>query len=211
MKVAVLGGSGAMGKGLARHLSKKNEVVIGSRNPRRAVEAAKGIVGATGMDYMDAAKASEIVIFAIPYSAIGEAAALSEALARKTAVSIINPLRVEGGLLKFALREGSAAEELARLLPESHVATAFNNVSSLFFECEEMVPMDILVATDARGTFDQVASLVRSVPNLRPLYAGPLAEAGVIERMTPMLLNLARLNKTGSLTTRFASTKGTPG
>jgi 8-hydroxy-5-deazaflavin:NADPH oxidoreductase len=209
VKVAILGGTGALGRGLAKHLSRSNEVVIGSRDPRRALEAAHGIDGATGMDYGGASKAAGVAIFAVPYSAIGEAVPLSGALAGKTVVSVINPLKMEGGLLKFALNEGSAAEELARLLPKSRVATAFNHVSSLFFESEEMVPMDILVAADVRGTFDEVAALVRSVPNLRPLYAGPLAEARVIERITPLLLNLAKLNRTGSLTTRFASKKDT--
>jgi 8-hydroxy-5-deazaflavin:NADPH oxidoreductase len=211
VKVAILGGTGAMGRGLAKHLSRKNEVVIGSRDPRRAQETARGIDGATGSDYISASKAAEVAVFVIPYSAIEEAGALSGALAGKTVVSVINPLKMEGGLLKFALKEGSAAEVLASLLPKSHVATAFNHVSSLFFESEEMVPMDILVAADTRGTFDEVAALVKGVPNLRPLYAGPLTEAGVIERITPLLLNLAKLNRTGSLTTRFASKKDAMG
>lgn len=207
MKVAILGGTGALGAGLAKHLSKKNEVVIGSRDPLRAREAARGIEGATGTDYRGASKEADVVIFAIPYSAIGEAASLAGALAGKVAVSVINPLKMVEGLLRPALEVGSAAEELARLLPESHVATAFNHVSSLFFERDEVVPMDILVAADVRDTFDKVAKLVRSIPNLRPLYAGPLAEARTIESLTPLMLNLAKLNGTGSLATRFASTK----
>jgi NADPH-dependent F420 reductase len=209
LKVAILGGTGAMGKGLARHLSKTNEVIIGSREERRAVEAAKGIEGASGTSYEGASRAADAAIFSIPYSALEEAAPLAEALAGKLAVSVINPMRVEGGVFRFALEEGSAAEELARLLPRSRVAAAFNHVSSLFFDSDTVVPMDIVVASDARSTFEEVAALVKGIPNMRPLYAGPLAEARVIERITPMLLNLAKFNRTGSLTTRFASARDT--
>ncbi|HEY6283154.1 MAG TPA: hypothetical protein VIW22_04445, partial [Nitrososphaerales archaeon] len=146
--------------------------------------------------------------FAIPYSAIGEAAALANELKGKLVISMFNPLKLDGGLLHFALEKGSAAEELAALLPDSRVATAFNNVPSRIFEEEEPVPMDILVSADSKETFDEAASLVRSIPNLRPLHVGPLSQAQMVERMTALLLNLAKLNKTGALAPRFVSRKG---
>lgn len=211
MKVAVLGGTGKMGRALAKQLARSNDVTIGSRDPARAKEAARWAGAARGADYEGACRTSEVAVFAIPHTAVNEAARLSGALAGKVAVSVINPLKSEGGLLKYALAEGSAAEELARLLPESRVATAFNHVSSLFFEREEVVPMDILVAADSTSTYDEVARLVKSVPNLRPLYAGPLSESRTIEMMTPMMLNLSKLNRTGSLTTRFATTRDATG
>lgn len=207
MKVAVVGGTGRMGRAIARQLSRNNEVVIGSRDPARAREAAKAVGVAGGADYLGASEAGEVVVFAIPYEALGTAAGLATALSGKTVVSAVNPLKMQGGLLRFGLEEGSAAEELARLVPESRVATAFNHVSSLFFERGEPVAIDILVAADSKETFEVVAGVVRSVPNLRPLYAGPLSQARVIERMTPLVLNLAKLNRTGSLTTRFVSVR----
>lgn len=197
-----------MGRGLARHLARNNEVAIGSRDPEKAREAAKGIKGATGTDYASATREADVAIFAIPFSSLGTAAGLAKVLSGKLVVSVVNPIKVEGGLLQFALESGSAAEELARMLPGSRVATAFNNVSSLFFEMEELVPMDILIAADSKEIYEQAARLVRSIPNLRPLYAGPLSQARVIERITPLVLNLAKLNGTGSLTTKFVSRKG---
>ncbi|MDA4119283.1 MAG: NAD(P)-binding domain-containing protein [Thaumarchaeota archaeon] len=208
MKVAVLGGTGAMGGAVAKQLSRNNFVVIGSRDPTRAEEAAKGFKGATGADYATATREAEAAVFAIPYSAIGEAAALANELRGKLVISMFNPLKLEGGLLHYSLEKGSAAEELAALLPASRVATAFNNVPSSIFEEEEPVPMDILVAADSKKTFDEAAVLVRSVPNLRPLYVGPLSQARMVERMTALVLNLAKLNKTGALATRFVSRKG---
>lgn len=196
-----------MGRALAKHLARNGEVIIGSRDPAKAKEAAKGIAGARGADYAQASSEADVVMFAVPYSAIGTAAGLAKELSGKLVISLVNPLKVEAGLLQFSLEEGSAAEELARLLPKSKVATAFNNVSSLFLEREEVVPMDILVAADSKETFEEAAGLVRSIPNLRPLYAGPLSQARIIERITPLVLNLAKLNGTGSMTTKFVSKK----
>jgi NADPH-dependent F420 reductase len=207
MKVAVIGGTGRMGRAIAKQLSRANEVIIGSRDPERAKEAARGVRRAEGMGYAGACLKAEAVILSIPYSALGEAASLSAELEGKLVVSVVNPLKMEGGLLRFSLRGGSAAEELAEMLPKSRLGTAFNNVSSIFFERDEVTPMDILVAADSRGTYAEVAKLVESIPNLRPLYAGPLSEAGIIERMTPLVLNLAKLNRTGSLATKFVSTR----
>jgi len=194
-----------MGGVLAKQLSRSNAVVIGSRDPSRANEAAKNIRGATGADYATAARDAEVTVFAVPYSAIGEAARLAKELSGKLVISMISPLKLEGGLFHYPLEKGSAAEELAAFLPGSRVATAFNNVPARMFEKEEPVPTDILVAADSKETFDGTAGLVRSVPNLRPLYVGPLTQAQMVERITALVLNLAKLNGTRALTTRFVS------
>ena len=207
MRVAVLGGTGVMGGAVAKQLSKNNVVVIGSRDHARAEEAAKNIKGTTGADYATATRGAEATIFAIPYSAIGEATALANELRGKLVISMFNPLKLEGGLLQYPLEKGSAAEELASLLPDSRVATAFNNVPAQMFEKEKVVSMDILVAADSKETFHLAAGLVRSIPNLRPLYVGPLSQAQMVERVTGLVLNLAKLNKTGALATRFVSRK----
>jgi 8-hydroxy-5-deazaflavin:NADPH oxidoreductase len=197
-----------MGRGLARHLSKKNEVIIGSREPAKAREVAKDIAGATGEDYATACGLAEAALFAIPYSNIGVAAGLAKELSGKLAISLINPLRLQDGIFHYAPTKGSAAEELAGLLTESRVATAFNHVSHLFLKEERVVPMDILIAADSREIYREAAKLVEGVENMRPLYVGPLSQAGVVEAITPLVLNLAKLNGTGSLTTRFVTRKG---
>jgi NADPH-dependent F420 reductase len=208
MKVAVIGGTGKMGLAMAKQLSKKHEVIIGSRDPGRASEAAKGIAGASGADYHGAAEAADVVIVSIPYEAMALLAGLADAVGGKLVISVINPMKMEGGVLLFGLESGSAAEELAKLLPGGRVAVAFNHVPRSFFEREIPAPFDVLVAADDRETYEETAELVRSLGSLRPLYAGPLSQAGVIERITPLLQNLAKLNGTGALTTRFVSRKG---
>ena len=208
MKVAIIGGTGDIGGALARQLSKTNDVVIGSRDSARALAAAQGIRGAVGMDYHGASKAADVVLFAIPYLAIRSAAELASDLAGKLVISMINPMKEEGGLLQYAPGEVSAAEELARLLPGSRVATAFNNVPAGFLQRDLVPPVDILVAADSKETYEKAAELVRGIGNMRPLYAGPLSQARIIESITPLVLNLAKLNGTGSLTTRFVTRRG---
>jgi len=208
MKVAVIGGTGAMGNALARHLSKEHEVIIGSRDPSRATTAAEGIRGASGADYRGASRAADVVVFAIPYGAMGLVPELSGEASSKLVISAINPMKMEGGLLRYGLKEGSAAEELARLLPHSRVATAFNNVPSGFLKDEVVPQVDILVATDSKETYEEAAGLVRSIREMRPLYVGPLSEARMVEAITPLVLNLANLNGTKALTTRFVTRKG---
>jgi NADPH-dependent F420 reductase len=205
VKVAIIGGTGKMGMVLAEQLSRSHTVLIGSRDAARAREVSAKIPGAKGADNSAAAAECDAAIVALQYSAIGSVAPLAGALSGKLVISTVNPLKVEGGILAFGLQKGSAAQELAAMLPKSRVATAFNNIPVAFFKQREMIRVDVLVAADGAETFEEAASLVRSIPHLRPLHAGPLSEAEAVERITPVVLNLAKLNGTGSLTTRFVS------
>jgi NADPH-dependent F420 reductase len=205
MKIAIIGGTGSMGSGLANQLAKSHEVIIGSRDPAKARAAAAGIKGASGADYSTAAWKCDVAIFAIPFFAMDSVPSLADELAGKLVISIINPLKLEAGMLSYGLETGSAAEMLAAKLPKSRVATAFNNITAGFFKKPEISRLDVVVAADSKETFEEVAKIVKSIPGLRPLYAGPLSEAQAVERITPLLLNLAKKNDTGSLGTRFVS------
>jgi NADPH-dependent F420 reductase len=197
-----------MGKAVARHLSKSHDVVIGSRDPAKADAAAKEIGRASGADYKGAARAAEVVIFTIPYGAMGLVPDLGGELSSKLVISVINPMKMEGGLLKPALKDGSAAEELARILPHSRVATAFNNVPFGFLKDDVVPPVDILVAADSKETYEEASRVVASIREMRPLYVGPLTEARMVEAITPLVLNLASLNGSKALTTRFVTRTG---
>jgi 8-hydroxy-5-deazaflavin:NADPH oxidoreductase len=205
MKVAVIGGTGKMGGALARHLSKKHQVIIGSRDPRRAREAAKGIPGAAGSDYSGAADECEVAVFAVPFSALDEAVPLADALQGKLVISIINPIEKEGDDLVYPLENGSAAEMLASILSGSEVATAFNNIPERMMEADEHPLADVLVAASSKETYERAAELVSSVPGFRPLYAGGLSNARLVEQLTVLELNMARWNEMKRLAPKFAS------
>lgn len=208
MKLAIIGGTGSMGLALAGKLAAKHKVLIGSRDPSRAKAAAAKVRRATGADYITAARECDAALIAVPFSALDSLPDLSAPLKGKLVISLVNPLNLEGRMMVYGLREGSAAQMLAAKLPKSRVATAFNNVPAGFFRMPRLPAIDVLVAADSPETFKETSAIVRSVPGLRPLYAGPLSEANVVERMTPLVLNLARHNETGSLAPRFVSQKG---
>lgn len=129
-------------------------------------------------------------------------------LSGKLVISMINSLKAEGGVLRPALDSGSAAEELAQLLPGARIATAFTSVPVALLHGDVVPPVDILVAADSKETYEDAAKLVKEVREVRPLYAGPLDKAAVVEAVPALVLNLAKLNGTGALTTKFVTRKG---
>jgi NADPH-dependent F420 reductase len=205
MKVAILGGTGLMGSGLAVQLSKRNEVRIGSRSIEKARAVAAKIAGVEGESNESAARWCEAAVVAVPFDAIGSLRGLANALSGKLVISVINPIRREGGLLRYASEGPSAAELVAAALPRSSVATAFNNVPVAFFRKPYGQELDILVATDSKETYEKTATLVRSVPRLRPFYVGPLAQAGSVERLTVIILNAAILSGGSGFGVKLAS------
>jgi len=205
VKIAIIGGTGTMGRALGKRLSKSHEVIIGSRDPAKARAMAATIEGAKGSDYSTAASECDVAIVAIPFSAVESQELPGAELSGKLVISVINPMKFERGLFYYGLEKGSAAEILSARLPKSRVATAFNNISPEFLTKTEVPSLDVMVAADSEEIFYEVARIVNSVPNLRPLYAGPLSEAQAVERVTPLMLNLARKNRTGNLATRFVS------
>jgi NADPH-dependent F420 reductase len=205
MKVAFLGGTGTMGRALARRLAEGNEVYIGSRTTEKAKSAAKTIPGVRGVSNLEAALWCETAIVTVPYAAIRTLGDYANPLAGKIVVSVLNPLKKSGGVLEYAAVEKSAAELVASLLPESAVATAFNNIPVSYFSKERAPEVDVLIAAESSEVYKQVAKLVLEIPKLRPLYVGPLSQASSIERLTVMLLNAAALNRTSSLSVKFVS------
>lgn len=205
MKIGILGGTGTMGLAIASRLASRHEVLIGSRVAEKAEAASSGIRGAIGTDYQGAARKCDSAIVAIPFSAMHLMDPLGDALSGKLVISTINPLKVERGLALYGLQRGSAAETLAARLPRSRVATAFNNIPAGFLRKGRLPPIDVLIAADSKSTFSDASLIVASIPALRPLYAGPLSEAQTVERITPLVLNLASKNGTGRLAPRFIS------
>jgi 8-hydroxy-5-deazaflavin:NADPH oxidoreductase len=205
MRVGIIGGTGAMGSELAKQLSKKHEVRIGSRDVARARASAARITGVEGDDNDAVARWCEVAIVAVPFSSVGTLKEFAEDLSGKLVVSIINPLKKEGTVLQYASKGLSAAEQVAEALPRCPVSTAFNNVPTAFIRRPPEQGLDILVAADSKEAYEATAGLVRSIQGLRPLYVGPLSQAESVERITVMVLNAAMLNGVGTLSTKFVS------
>lgn len=199
--LAVLGGTGPQGRGLARRLAVGGaKVVIGSRDAARAEVVAKEMradgVGVVGIDNRAAAAAADIVIVAVPWD--GHARLLTELrseLAGKIVIDCVNPLGFDKqGPYALQVLEGSAAEQAKALLPDSRVVGAFHHLSAALLEdtAVDSLDTDVLVLGDDREAVDIVIELSALLPGVRGVFGGRLRNAHQVEALTA---NLIAINK----------------
>ena len=205
--VAVLGGTGPQGRGLARRFAAAGlPVVIGSRSAERAAETAATLAEATGgnvtgADNEGAATAGDIVIVAVPWDGHGDLLkGLATALAGKVVVDCVNPLGFDKkGAYVLEVEEGSAAEQAAALLPESTVIGAFHNVSAVKLEDPDVAEVDtdvlVLGEREDREACDLIQDLAGVIPGVRGIYGGRLRNASQVESLTANLIAVNRRYK----------------
>ena len=205
--VAVLGGTGPQGRGLARRFAVAGlPVVIGSRSADRAEETAKELASATGGDVTGAdneraAAAGDIVIVSVPWDGHGDLLkGLASALAGKVVVDCVNPLGFDKkGPYVLEVEEGSAAEQAAALLPDSTVVGAFHNVSAVKLEDPDVAEVDtdvlVLGEREDREACDLVQDLAGTIPGVRGMYGGRLRNAHQVESLTANLIAVNRRYK----------------
>jgi len=204
MKIAILGGTGPEGAGLAFRWSQAgHEIIIGSRVKENAVAKADelnqkiGSARVTGRINREAASAGEIVVLAIPYP--GLASLLPEvrsACQSKVVVSAVVPLTFGRGRLFTPPPAGSAAEEAQELLGAgARVVAGFHHVAADALLSPAPVQCDLLIAGNHSDAKESVAQLGRAI-GLRVLDAGPLSNAGPLEGITALLATLNRKYKT---------------
>ena len=192
--IAVIGGTGAEGSGLAvRWVCAGYRTIVGSRDPARAAECARAI-GAEGMDNMAAARECDIAVLTVPYAAQKPTLEqLRDALAGKILVDVTVPLAA-GRVMRVALpAEGSAARIAQDVLGESvRVVSAFQNVSADRLEdAEAAVDCDVLVAGDSPEARREVVKLAEAA-GMRGIEAGPLDNAAAAEALTSLLIWMNR-------------------
>jgi len=205
--IAIIGGAGELGLGLALRLAQAGaKVVIGSRDEKKAQEAAARVKTAVadadvaGFANADAAAKATVVILAVPFSA--QAAILKSIRpALKTAILVdaTVPLAATVGgkpTRLLGVWEGSAAQAARDLLPGVPVVSAFHNVSADILQDLSATPdCDILICGDDAAAKDRLSALVALIPGLRPLDAGPLEMSRIVEGVTALLISLNRRYK----------------
>ena len=209
MRIAILGGTGEQGPGLAlRWAQAGEEVVIGSRQKEKGEKVAVelnqelGKELLRGTDNVTAAAAAEVVVLTVPYSAhVSTLETVKEQLKGKIFVDVSVPLDPENARRVSMPAAGSAAEEAQQVLgPEVKVVGALQNVSAhLLRDINAVIECDVLVCggdKDARSTITQLIEKLGS--GIRALSAGPLEAARQIEPITALLIRLNILNKVHS-------------
>ncbi len=199
MKIAVIGGTGKEGKGLAlRWANAGYDVIIGSRAPERAMATAdelKGVIGkdnVSGLGNAEAAQAADIVVLSVPYEA--HAATLdmiAEAAQGKILIDVTAPLDPENKKKTFRVPEGSAAQAAQqRLGSEVRVVAAFQNISYTHLaDLHEKLACDVLVCGNDKAAKKQVIELAQAA-GMAAYDAGPIENAVVAEGLTAVLINI---------------------
>jgi NADPH-dependent F420 reductase len=190
--IAILGGTGTLGFGLAIRLCAAGyDVIIGSRDAARAAEVAARLrlQNAAGAANADAAHAADIVILAIP--ADGHATfvqALAGVLAGKIVVDATVPM--DAGRAYVPPAAGSAAAETQQLVPAARIVAAFHTLSGrLLADAGRPVDQDVLVCGDDPAARAQVIALASAV-GARGVDAGGLAVAPTIEGLAALVIGL---------------------
>lgn len=215
--LAVLGGTGKEGSGLAaRWAAAGYEVVIGGRDAGKAeaaaAELAAAIPGANvrGADNAAAAAAGEIVVLTVPYTAQqATALAVKDALAGKILVDVTVPL-VPPKVNRVQLPEGgSAAMALQAALGEGvRVVSAFQNISAHHLhDLDHELDCDVLVAGDDIAAREAVIALAEAA-KLRGFHAGPLCNSVVAEALTSVLISINQRYKVPSAGIRITGLPG---
>jgi 8-hydroxy-5-deazaflavin:NADPH oxidoreductase len=206
-KIAVIGGTGPQGKGLAyRFAAAGHHVIIGSRSADRAVEAAQEIGSRLGkqtpLAYSEnnaAAKRSEIVVLAVPFDGHADLVhSLRPHLTGKTVISCVNPLGFDkSGPYGLDVTDGSAAEQAQRIASEADVVGAFHHLSArtLWSRDALLDDEDVLVCGDNADAKAAAIELARSITGRPGIDAGPLRLARQLEPLTAVLLSVNKRYK----------------
>ena len=202
LTIAVLGGTGKEGKGLAYRWAKAGyRVLIGSRSSERAVtvaseimellEGSSSVVGATNQE---AAEQANIIVLTVPYSAHrATLEGVKHALKGKLLVDVTVPL-MPPKLSKVQMpAAGSAAQEAKEIVGEDvEVAAAFQNVSHEYLLGEEEIECDVLVTGTSKKARADVLKLVEAA-ELTGWDAGPIENSVVVEGLASVLININKL------------------
>jgi len=202
--IAILGGTGPEGFGLALRWVRSGEsVIIGSRNAERAREAATTIKAAvgknakvSGKENNSACASADLLVLTIPFE--GHAALLKQIKPAICPGSIVIdatvPLAASVGgraTRTLGIWQGSAAQQAAELVPQGvSVVAAFHNTSADVLNGDAPVDCDVIVCSDDADALQTVRRLAAKIPGVRAIDGGKLENARILEQITALLIGL---------------------
>lgn len=198
LTVAVLGGTGKEGKGLAYRWAKAGyKVLIGSRSPEKAVTAAAEILesldgsgSVVGMSNPEAAAQADIIVLTVPYEAHRDTLeSVKDSVRGKLFIDVTVPLVSPRNKVQMP-PAGSAAQEAKEILGEDvEVVAAFQNISHEHLLGDEDVECDVLVTGTSKNARQEAIKLVEAA-GLVGWDAGPIQNSVVVEGLTSVLINI---------------------
>jgi NADPH-dependent F420 reductase len=199
--IPIIGGTGALGYGLAVRWARAGEqIVIGSRDRERAGEAAGRVIAAVpdaqveGLENAEAAGRGPIVFLTVPFRAQSETLNnLRDALSAGQLLvdcTVPTAAAVSGKATRtVGVWQGSAAQQAQEMVPEGvTVISALHTVSASALAGDDELSEDVLICGERKAEKARVARLVERIEGLRAVNAGPLEMARIVEALTPMLI-----------------------
>jgi NADPH-dependent F420 reductase len=207
--VAIIGGTGPEGSGLALRWAKAGEtIIIGSRDAQRASQAAEklnktGYGGAgvrarataiSGADNTTACQSAEIVVLTIPFQGHAEMLKQLKPALHPGQILVDTTVPLAASIGGRATRtvgvwQGSAAQQAAELVPNGvSVVAAFHNISAELLHQEAAVDCDAIVCSDDKDAAKRIRDLARKIPGVRALDGGKLENARIVEQVTALLI-----------------------
>jgi 8-hydroxy-5-deazaflavin:NADPH oxidoreductase len=216
-KIAILGGTGAEGSGLAFRLAKAGEyIMIGSRERTRAQDTARELrrrIGdgtqIDGTDNASAAGACDVAVLTVPFSGIVALLKELKSVWKPGTVVIDSTVPLAATVGGAATRvlgvwQGSAAGQTRELLPASvSLAAAFQNLGAEVLASDNPVDCDVLVCSDDERAKQVASELVGKIPGARALNGGKLENARIVESLTALLIGLNMRYKVHGAGIRF--------
>ncbi len=209
MRIALVGGTGALGTGLAARWGEKHDVLLGSRSYDRAKMASDKVrsmmadqnikVNVEPQENYHALVKSEVVVLCIAYEqALATVRQLMAGFKDQVVISPLSPMMPTNDAFQYVRPvEGSAAMQLRRLLPRDvELVSAFQGLpASKLLDVRRTINFDVPVFTDSGAARKKAFDLIRDIKYLRPLNGGPLELAHLGEMMGPLWRSIGSLNK----------------
>jgi 8-hydroxy-5-deazaflavin:NADPH oxidoreductase len=183
LRIAVVGGTGGFGRGLADRLGRLGEdVVVGSRSPRDDIVSNR-----------EAAEGGELVFLSVPPAAVEETATeLADVLAGKITVSVASPVVFRDGRPTADPGARSLAELAAEAAPEARIVAGFHTVAAKALAAEGPIDEDVLLCGNDAEAKAVVSELADRMVTGRAIDCGRLETARWLETLTALLLNINR-------------------
>lgn len=195
MRIAIVGGTGPFGRGLATRLGDtEHEIVLGSRDADRAAAAALEL-DCVGRTNSEACSGAEFVVFAVNADAVLDTAReLRAAIGSKPVLSVASQLRFTKRGVLPAPDARSLAEQLQDEV-DGPVLAGLHSLAAASLADEEPPEEDAFVCGDDASAKELALGLAERLVSGRALDAGPLASARALEGMTAVIVNLNRRYK----------------
>jgi NADPH-dependent F420 reductase len=202
--IAILGGTGPAGTGLALRLARAGEtIIVGSRDTLRAQAAADQIkrkagseARVSGMENSAACSAADILVLTVPFESQATLLKQLKPAIRPGSILIDATVALAAGVggrasHTLGVWQGSAAQQAAELVPKGvNVVAAFHNLSAELLNGNDPIDCDVIVCSDNVDALQLTRALAAKITGVRAIDGGKLENARILEQITALLVGL---------------------